>query len=168
MHNAITVKVVADQNLANFKSIGKQPTVLGLLLTTANIVFPLILGGLIYFAWRSPSLLMFQWAETLGFSPYVQELRAFADPLRPAVPGWVLFSFPDGAWVYSATAAYLAIWRVKWSVEPAFWVLLPGAMGVGSELGQWFGVVPGTFDPVDLALMLIAVFTAVLMIRRIK
>ena len=168
MHNVTSVKFVADDGLVHLRNDCKRRTILRLLLTTSVVVLPLVLGGLIYLAWRSPSLLMFQWAETLGVSSHVQELRAFAGPLAPYVPGWVFFSFPDGAWVYSATAAYLVVWRAKWSTEAAFWVLLPVAMGVGSELGQWFGVVPGTFDFVDLVFMSLGVFAAFVMIRREK
>ena len=111
---------------------------------------------------------MFRWAELLGCSDLVQALRLSAAPLKDQLPGWVLFSFPDAAWVYSATAAYLSIWRGARSAEAVFWVLLAGSLGIGGELGQMAGLVPGTFDPVDLASMLFALVFVVFVSGRIR
>jgi hypothetical protein len=114
---------------------------------TVHVLTPLLVGGGIYIAWRSTSLLMFRWFEVLGFGPVVTAVRAAAcDPSR--VPDFVRFTVPDGAWVYAFTACLAIIWT-----RPAPWVALPVALGVGGELGQAAGIVPGVFDARDMAVM---------------
>jgi hypothetical protein len=98
---------------------------------------------------------MFTWADTLGLHPVVQGLRTALAPLAPAIPPFVLHSFPDGAWVYAYTACLARVWGGR-----SAWLALPGTLGIGGELGQFLGVVPGTFDPVDLTFMLFAAFLA--------
>ena len=116
-----------------------------------HIALPLVLGGLIYLSWRSPSLLMFQWANSLRLDGAVAALRTGAAPFEASVPGWVQNSVPDGLWVYAYTAFLGRIWR-----DRSPWLALPAALALGGELGQAVGLVPGVFDVVDVLLMSVA------------
>lgn len=47
-----------------------------------HVLLPLLVGGLIYLAWRSQTLLMFRWAEVTGLN--VEPLRSTLCPFAPA------------------------------------------------------------------------------------
>ena len=68
---------------------------------------------------------------------------------------WFFFSLPDGLWVYSFTSFMLIVWGLKFSRHSLFWISIGPLLALGSEMGQAFGVVGGTFDPTDLILCLI-------------
>ena len=120
----------------------------------AYIVLPLAVGGVVYVFWRVNTLRWYQWASWIGFAAPLRRLRALAAPVRSAFPSWVIFSLPGGLWLFATTNAVRLIWggdRGKWRT---FWLTAAFALGVGSELGQAVGIVPGRFDPMDLTLYL--------------
>ena len=124
-----------------------------------HVVFPLLAGGLVYLCWRSQSLLMFDWAHSIGQSAIIENLRSCTSSYRWIVPDWFLYSGPDGAWVWSMTSCYTLIWKRIGCRESAFWISLSLILGLGGELGQLTPLVPGTFDFIDIAVMTIcAVF----------
>jgi len=126
----------------------------------------MLLGGFIYLAWRTPSLRMFSWADALQASDSLHGLRQLVLPVKPHLPEWLLFSFPDAAWVYSMTAVYVLIWRPAKSAGGLFWVSLGCLLGAGAELGQLVSLVPGTFDLTDLCLIAAAAPLGYLTTRR--
>ena len=133
-----------------------------------HVLGPLLIGGFIYLGWRTPSLLMFGWLDQLGGTNAVALLREQVGPIKPFVPEWILYSVPDGAWVWSMTSCNTLVWKDCVSKESTFWILLPILLGLGSELGQLAGFVPGTFDFLDLGVMLFASFASYLSLRQIN
>jgi hypothetical protein len=125
-----------------------------------NVVLPVIVGALIYLAWRSTDLWVFRWMETLGLDQYVRRLRTVAVPLRQYMPSFVLFSLPDGLWTYGLIASLRLVWRSENCRAAYSWVGLATALSVLPELGQAVGLVPGTFDLADLLAMTSAVLCA--------
>ena len=115
-----------------------------------HVVLPVIAGAAIYVLWRSPTLQVFHWLEAAGVGSVVRALRAAAAPARSLLPPWVLLSLPDGLWVYALTAWLAQIWRGAKGRARVAWLSVGPCLGVGSELGQWAGLVPGTFDVADL------------------
>lgn len=127
------------------------------------MLFPtlvLVAGGLVYLLWRSPTLWMFDWCEALGFGKFLGSLRIVAAQHEP--PGWVLYSFPDGAWAFAGTATMRWIWTSVTGVQRAIWISLVPVLAIGSEVGQGFGFVRGDFDFNDLTTCLVAVSLAFL------
>jgi hypothetical protein len=122
-----------------------------------NSVLPLLVGGMIYVCWRGDGLLMFDWFRRAGLDAWVVQLRAAAAPAGSLMPRWVVFSLPDALWVYAMTAFLAATWldadRRAFRVG---WISLACLLGAGAEVGQLAGVVPGTFDPADFSLCLLA------------
>lgn len=100
-----------------------------------HIVLPLAIGTWIYLAFRSESLLAIQWLEQLG-----DAVRAEA-----TIPHFILYCLPDGLWVYAGTAWMLMIWE-----KTNAWVLSFAVVMVAAEFGQLAGLVPGTYDPLDI------------------
>lgn len=117
---------------------------------------PLWIGGWIYLLFRSETLLMFDWAESIGILEWIYALRQDWGHWRQALPQWVLFSLPDGAWVYCATAFFGRLWRSGPLVPHVFWSSMAFVLAAGGELAQWPGWIPGTFDAMDLVLYGIA------------
>ena len=104
----------------------------------AFVFLPLTLGAAIYVGWRTTSLLVFDWMAICGIP---------ADVFRPTVdlPQTILYSLPDGRWVFAGTSWMLLIWRRLHA-----WVFVFAALAIGGELGQAFRVVPGTFEWNDI------------------
>ena len=125
-----------------------------------HVLAPLLLGGSIYILFRSRGLLMFHWWESLQLMPGITALRELAAPVGELLPAWVLYSLPDGAWLYSFIAFIRAVWSGgsrRWMMA---WICLPLVMGPGLELGQGLGLIEGTFDWLDLGLYGLAILAA--------
>lgn len=132
---------------------------------------PVILGGLIYLTYRIDSLLMFAWFEKIGLSDHVDFLRSNEFLQSLTIPNWLKFSLPDALWLFSFIYVLLALWDFQINRQSTFWILLASTIGLFSELGQLIGIVPGTFDIVDLILIIIATilpFFSVINLKSIK
>lgn len=119
-------------------------------------VLPLVLGAAIYVLFRSPHLRVFAWLQAMGLGEAVPAARAWARPAAEHLPGWVLYSAPDGLWVYGLTACLAIVWRGEPGWSRRGWLCAGIALGAGGELGQLAGRVPGVFDPADLLLSVAA------------
>jgi hypothetical protein len=119
---------------------------------------PILVGGLIYLAFRDTSLLMFHWAGWIGLDSAIEAMRVHSLPHRAAIPDWVLFSVPDGVWVFACTAFFARLWHDGHWAFRVFWIGLGPALAIGGELGQlpFIGLVPGTFDPADLLFYIVS------------
>lgn len=108
----------------------------------------LILGCIIYLMFRSKTLNIYQWCETLGLSDIVDYFRQMT--ALWVVPDFIRFSLPDGLYC----AAYLLLMDAVWHDDKRLikYVLLSivPVVTIGSELLQYVGLVPGTFDIYDL------------------
>jgi hypothetical protein len=129
-------------------------------LVCLHIFLPLFLGGFIYILFRSESLLMFKWFHFLGADSLIHNLRIQAAQHTRSTPEFILFSLPDGVWVYSLTFLMGSLWRSASLFARLFWVSIGPVLGMGGELGQLFGFVPGTFDYKDLLICLFATLGA--------
>ena len=105
---------------------------------TIHVVAPLIIGAWIYVAWRTPNLLVFDWLYSIRIDP--TPIRMNRD-----LPHFVQYCLPDGCWVYAGTSWMLLVWQ-----RTSPWLHLYVALGVGGEFGQLAGVVPGTFEWLDV------------------
>lgn len=124
-------------------------------------------GGLVYICWRDPNLLMFRWFSAIGLEPSIDWLRLGTASVQTALPHWLVYSLPDGLWVYALTALMILLWRGVHSLPiKIFWLSLGLLLGAGSELGQLAGILPGAFDPMDLVICLVAPGAALLFTSR--
>lgn len=115
----------------------------------------LLLGGLIYVIYRDRSLLMFNWFDAIGIGNAVNWLRSLFQGER--IYGWVKYSLPDGLWVFSYMFIVDAIWDgQKNAISITFLWGLP-IVAVFSELLQYFGLLPGVFDWMDVVSYMLAI-----------
>jgi len=119
----------------------------------------LLVGGLIYLLFRTSSLKMFEWYNTIGLGTFTNKLRVLTLPFAYKIPDWILYSLPDGLWIFSYISLILFIWQNKISKNSLFWILLIPFIAISSEIGQLFRIVPGTFDLTDIILYLIGITT---------
>mgnify|MGYP004504346849 CR=1 FL=1 len=111
-----------------------------------------MLGAAIYVLFRSPRLRVFDWLRAAGLGGAVPAARAWARPAAEHLPEWLLYSAPDGLWVYGLTASLAIVWRGEPGRARRCWLCAGLALGAGGELGQLAGLVPGVWDPADLLL----------------
>jgi hypothetical protein len=112
---------------------------------------PLGLGVVIYALFRGPNLVVLRWLAPLHLDGPLGRAHAFAAPVRPLLPHWVLYNLPDALWGYTVGATLALTWsrsaaaksRLSWLVGGLFVVCM-------FEVAQSLGLVPGTFDWVDL------------------
>lgn len=108
----------------------------------------LTLGCAIYLLFRSETLNIYQWINTVGLSEDIDSLR---DTVREwHVPNFVRFSLPDGLYC----AAYILMTDAIWHEDDGFFkyavISIVPIVTICSEILQYFGLVKGTFDVYDL------------------
>ena len=131
-----------------------------------DVLLPLLLGGLIYLLFRSETLFMFRWAESVGAGDALYAVRLVTSAAFPELPGWVLYSLPDGIWVYAGTVQFRLIWRNESDWPANVWRWLIFILALASEVGQALGFVPGTFDWVDAVFIVLGGLLAVVRVPR--
>lgn len=108
----------------------------------------LTIGGLIYIRYRSESLLMFDWFHNLGLSDSIEDFRSNSE--MPNVYDWVKYNLPAGLWLFAYMCVIDAVWgKDKNRVSMYFLYVLP-LLAVASEFMQFVGLLPDTFDAMDL------------------
>jgi hypothetical protein len=126
-----------------------------------HVFLPVSGGAAIYLLFRSHHLWVFKWIEFVGLASFVDALSA------DIPPSWLLFSLPDALWVYGLTSCMLLIWQKEAAASTNLWVFSGIVLTFVSEAGQRLGMVPGTFDLLDLVLSTVA-FVAAYLLSPIK
>ena len=120
----------------------------------------LIIGGLIYVGFRDKSLLMFSWFEQFGVSGEVDAFRGLVN--SEGVYGWVKNSLPDGLWLFAYMFLVDAIWNGSKSISSYIFIFSLPFFALLSEFLQYFGMLPGVFDWIDVASYLFAILLFVI------
>lgn len=115
-----------------------------------HVLAPVAVGAMIYLLFRSPSLRVFDWVESLGLAESVLLCREIVAPIRIVIPDFIFYALPDGLWVYGLTSAMLLLWVGSRSGWATVWITVGLVLGLGGELGQLINLVPGTFDMLDM------------------
>lgn len=118
-------------------------------------IVSLLFGSAIYILFRTSTLKMFSWFEIIGINVIESNLRKNSIVIAQYFPDWFLYSLPDGLWIFSYVCLMLCVWRKSISKQNIFWISIVPLVAVGSELLQFFGLVQGTFDLVDVLCYLI-------------
>lgn len=107
----------------------------------------LAIGGIIYLSYRSETLLMFRWTESLQLNVFVENLRQSMSFYAP--PDFVKYSLPDGLWSIAYFLIMVSIWG-KISKENIIWFCLMPIIALISEFMQLTSMMPGQFDLWDV------------------
>lgn len=66
----------------------------------------LFIGGCLYLLYRSDSLVMFRWCQSLGVYDFIISLRP-----QGHYDNWLVYSLPDGLWMLAYVLLMGAIWN---------------------------------------------------------
>ena len=107
---------------------------------------PLFIGCLIYTLFRTDYLI---YNKLLGnlFTPLTS-----ADTFLERV---IIFSLPGGLWAMSYSILIFHIRKNK-NFRTIIWSLIIPFIGVFSEISQFYFLIPGTFDVMDLIMYIVA------------
>lgn len=139
---------MADPCMSNGKSHTLDSTILALM--------TMALGGSIYILLRQDTLLMFTWWRWLHLDSGIAGLRNIVLPHKHTLPGWLHLSLPQALWLLSGCLAIHAIWGNLNRRKEQVWMGVVLCLGLATELGQAMGVVRGTYDSLDLVLLVLA------------
>lgn len=120
----------------------------------------LLLGGLIYIIFRDKSLLMFNWFDAIGIGNEIDGVRRLFQ--GEGIYGWVKYSLPDGLWAFSYMFIVDAIWNGSKLISSYIFIYSLPFFALLSEFFQYFGLLPGVFDWVDVASYLFAIILFVI------
>jgi len=113
----------------------------------------LFLGGLIYILFRSEHLIMFRWFDLVEL-PF-QNVRTLTLGFINHLPNWLIYSLPDGLWIFSYMSLILFIWKNRITFNNIIWIVMPPVIVIMFEIGQFMNIVQGTFDYCDIAFYII-------------
>jgi len=130
------------------------------------VIFPILIGGMIYIVSRSKSLKMFDWFEKINLSNEIGIIRDYSSNVQ--LPNWIIYNLPDLLWVFSFTSLLFIIWSKQIKKENVFYLIFPMGIGVLSEFGQLFSMINGTFDTVDIIFYVFGGLSSILLISKFK
>ena len=112
----------------------------------------LLVGGLLYLAYRPTTLYLFEWVEAIKFGSCVDGLRLFVREHNLTLPAALIYSVPHGLWTYAFLLALTPIWvhGLNNLFMSRVWLSLPLVVSVLPEILQATPFFPGTFDWTDL------------------
>lgn len=150
--------------ISSFYHNKKRLDLLNHFILFALAIVSLVVGGVIYLAFRSLSLRMFDWCNTLGIMPLINDLRSMCDNIHPG--HFVLYNLPDLLWITSYLLFVNAIIPKSDRKVYLFWVLLMPTLAICHEIMQGIGVAAGSFDIIDLLFYIIPLIINFLIINQ--
>lgn len=112
----------------------------------------ILLGGMIYFFLRPVKPILVEWIGSAYMNNWHSLPGPVPDPLRHLLPGWFVFSLPEGLWSFGYTMLITGIWHGSSSRFRFFWMATVFLITPGIEYFQLFHLIPGTFCIQDMAL----------------
>ncbi|MFT4552313.1 MAG: hypothetical protein ACI9S8_000938 [Chlamydiales bacterium] len=125
-------------------------------IVTIHVFLPFLLGFGIYVLWRPTNLLFFHWANEMGYFPIVSYYRGLVSFAVPFLPNCFLDSFPAALFLYALTSWFQIVWAGCYGKEWIVWAAIALFVGVASEVGQYFQLLSGKYDHVDVLFYLAA------------
>lgn len=123
----------------------------------------LSIGGTIYLLFRPSYLLMFDWLRTIHLFGVLDSIRF----TNHSIPEWIEYSLPDGLWVFSYFLFIGCIWDFNIDKCWFFLLILP-FVSVLDEMLQFFHLVPGTFDLLDIVAYIVASYIGMLYLHVVR
>ena len=83
-------------------------------------------------------------------------------------PSWVLYNLPDFLWAYSYSLFIISMWGFDRKLENIVWLSTIPLLTLGHEISQYFNLLPGTFDILDIIFTIGAILASIITIKIIK
>lgn len=121
-----------------------------------SITCPLV-GCCIYLFYRSHTLLMFSWLRLIDLEKYCTQKSFNPNSL---LLSFCVFSLPNGLWSFAAILLFGIVW--KYSIIRFFFYSIGFTLGnLLFEFLQLFKIIPGTFDCIDILVLLISLLAGI-------
>ena len=118
-----------------------------------TVAAPLVVGAAFYVLFRPHEAHFVSWlgsiATPIGLA--IRATRSVTVPIGTHIPSVVLDVAPDLAWAVALGSLLAIVWRKESRRVATYWFAAGALCSIGYELGQRWHLVPGTFDPLDLA-----------------
>jgi uncharacterized integral membrane protein len=118
-------------------------------------ILSLSIGLVIYVIFRPSSILLFRLFDFCGIEPFIDFVRARCIGASRFLPIWVIYSLPEGLWLYSYLLCIRAIWLNFFNPIIYGWLLIMPLIAILLEFCQR-KFIPGTFDYNDILIILIS------------
>ena len=118
------------------------------------VIVSLLAGAFIYFITRSEFVYLNQWISQINEGKVLSFFQNIA--ANDQLPFWVIYSLPDALWMFALIMAILTIWDFKLHNKSIAWLVMALAAAIMFELLQGFSYIKGTFDPVDLIMIMLS------------
>ncbi len=131
--------------------------------TSLNIIFPMIVGLLIYVFLRPPNIIFVQYIGFIDKLSFISEIKMYLSKM--SIPNWFIYSLPGAIWVYSLTYFMGMLWipqKTKWKY---LWISIAPILAITYEIGQKIHVILGTFDLLDMFFILFGYVLALLSLK---
>lgn len=116
-----------------------------------NTLISLLLAVTIYVLFRTKVYMVIDHAHFHILHDAINGIQSYSKQLKAILPGWVIYSLPDGLWTYAFTSFFVLHFRFDpFSKLKVFALAFTPVLSVSFEVGQHFHIFPGTFDFVDL------------------
>lgn len=102
----------------------------------------------------------------LDLFPIIDILRE--NMVSHSYPSWVLYNLPDFLWAYSYSLFIISMWGFKMNLESIIWLSTIPVLTLGYEISQYFNLLPGTFDILDIIFTIGAILASIITIKTIK
>lgn len=113
---------------------------------TALIAFTT--GAVIYLLFRPRHLVGFHLIDLLGLGSFCDQIRGMAVGVR--LPEFVVYCLPNGLWSASYILLIDVVFQSQTLLKRMVWASIIPLSGILTEVLQYFGLCPGTFDIIDL------------------
>ena len=104
---------------------------------------------------------MFKWISFFHLNQIVFFFRSFIF-WKNIFPKWVIYSLPDGLWMFSGTSLILNVWGNSINKQSIFWILMIPFIAILFEFLQLIHLMRGTFDIIDIVIYLIGFGVSIL------
>lgn len=119
-----------------------------------GLIFPLLpvlIGGLLYICFRNENILLFSWIRFVNIDYSFLRHIVIADNL---ISSYIIYSLPNGLWVLSGLLLLKYFLKNENRVY-LFYATVFILISISIEVCQLYGIVPGTFDILDLVTIII-------------
>jgi hypothetical protein len=114
-------------------------------------LLPIIIGGFLYICFRSEDILFFSWMRLFNIN---YNLLRHINIEHTIITQYVIYSFPNGLWVLSGLFLLKSAVKNNRKILLLYSILFI-AISIFIEAGQYFGILSGTFDILDLITVIV-------------
>ena len=111
-------------------------------------VVMLILGGAVYLLFRTKQLIMFHVTDALGLTDTIDSWRKTTADIK--LPEWSVYVLPNALWAGAYVIVTDAILQSHRRTIRLMAASIIPLLGIMAEIMQAAGLIPGTFDWLDI------------------